>query len=158
MVHAYKALTINCRGLNNFIKVKRLSNWFTKERLNVLFLQETHQKKNNITLLKSKWFEYQYYADGSSKARGVAIALSKGMQIQTPDILRDPKGRYIFLRCKIDDVPYTLASFYAPNSHQIDFLKHTFETLSNFCVGELLIGGDFNVVPDVSLDKTGGLR
>lgn len=158
MALAYKALTLNCSSLNNSIKAKCLSNWLKKEHTNVLFLQETHQKRNNITLLKSKWFEHQYYAGGSSKSRGVAIALSKGMQIQTPDILWDPRGRYIFIKCKLDDVPYTLASIYAPNSHQIEFLKSTFAILSTFCVGELLIGGDFNLVPDASLDRAGGLR
>lgn len=90
MATRYKALTLNCKGLNNSIKVKRLSNWLTKERPNFVFLQETHQKRNDVALLKSKWFEYQFYAGGSSKARGMAIAISKGMQIHDPTVLRDP--------------------------------------------------------------------
>lgn len=92
MAFSYRALTLNCKGLNNPLKVRRLSNWLTKERPNVLFLQETHQKRSMVTLLKTKWFEYQYYAGGSSKVRGVAIAISKGMQVQNSSVLCDPRG------------------------------------------------------------------
>lgn len=158
MVVCYKAMTLNRKGLNNPIKVKRLSDWLTKERPNFVFLQETHQKRNDVSLLKSNWFQYQFYAGGSSKARRVAIAISKEIQVQTPIILRDPRGRYIFGKCVIDDTLYTLASIYAPNSGQIDFLKHALESLVMFQSGELLIGGDFNKVLDNLLDKTHGLK
>lgn len=131
MAVRYKTMTLNYKGLNNSIKVKRLSNWLTKERFNFVFLQETHQKRN-VTLLKSKWSECQFYAGGSSKARRVAIAISKGMQVQNPTVLRDPRGRYIFVKCVIDDTPYTFTSIYASNSGQIDFLKHTLDLL-NLC-------------------------
>lgn len=80
------------------------------------------------------------------------------MQIQNPVVLRDPRGRFIFVQCCIDDKPYTLASIYVPNSGQLDFLKSTFALLQSFQVGDLLVGGDFNLVPDVSLDKSGGRK
>lgn len=128
------------------------------DRPNIVFLQETHQNLISVRLLKLHWFEHQFYAGGSSKARGVAIALSKGIQVQDPIILRDPWGRYIFVKCKIDDDPFTLASLYAPNTNQLAFLADTFELLSQFRVGEVLIGGDFNLILDNSLDTTRALQ
>lgn len=158
MALSYKVLTLNCKGLNNRIKVKRLSNWLSKEKPNVLFLQETHQKKNNVHLLKSKWFELQYLAGGSSKARGVAIDFLKGMQLRSSTVLRNHRGRYVFVKCYIDETPYTFALIYVPNNNQIKILREVFELLSTFQMGELLIGGDFNLVPYAVLDRKEGPR
>lgn len=85
----------------------------------------------------------------------MAIAIPKGMQVQDLDVLRDPRGRYIFVKFKVDDMPLTMASIYTPNSDQIGFLKSTLEALAEFRRGELLLGGDFNLI---STDTTGGRR
>lgn len=77
MVAFLKLLSYNCRRLNNPIKLKRVSNLLTKERPGVVFLQETHQKKILPRLLKSTWFDLHFQAPGSSKAREVAIVISK---------------------------------------------------------------------------------
>lgn len=52
-------------------------------------------------------------------------------------------------------MPLTLASIYAPNSDQIEFLKSTFEALFEFRKGELFLGGDFNLILNNIMDTTG---
>lgn len=154
MVNSFKLLSYNCCGLNNPIKLKHVSNLLTKERPGVVFLQETHQKKVLPKILKSNSFDLHFQAPNSSKARGVAIVFSKHIPLHNPEVLADPRGRYIFLNCSIDDRPLTFASIYAPNTNQIQFLSETLASLNSFKKGDLLIGGDFNQINNPLLDKT----
>lgn len=154
MANTLKLVSLNCRGLNNPIKLKRVSNTLTKERPGVVFLQETHQKRVLSRLLKSSWFEHQFQAPGSSKARGVAIMVSKHIPLQNPVVYADLKGRFVLLNCSIEDRSLTFASIYAPNSNQLGFLSDTMTALNSFKTGDLLIGGDFNLINNPQLDKT----
>lgn len=42
-----KILTLNCRGLNNKIKAKRMLSTLVKQKADIIFLQETHLKKTH---------------------------------------------------------------------------------------------------------------
>lgn len=153
MAGPFKLLSYNCRGLNNPVKIRWVSNELTKVRPSVIFLQETHQKKALPRLIKSNWFPHEYQAPGSSKARGVAILFSKTLPIRDPVCQKDPTGCYIFVKMVMDDIPYTFASIYSPNTNQLTFLKDTLVALEAFKAGEVLIGGDLNTVIDPRLDR-----
>lgn len=72
-----KILSLNCRGLNNIIKVKRLASILHRLAPDIIFFQETHLREK-IQFLKSfKKFDQQFYASGSSKSRDTAILVSK---------------------------------------------------------------------------------
>lgn len=150
----YKLYTLNCHGLNNPVKLRRLTVTLHKEHLDIMFLQETHIKHSTSRILSSHRFLHQFHAPGSSKARGVATLISKDLQFSEVSILRDPEGRFLFLNCIIDAKPYTLATLYAPNVDQLKFLDVTFRKLANFKTGVILLGGDLNYVCDSLLDRT----
>lgn len=61
---------------------------------------------------------------------------------------RDPNGYHLF-----DGVLLTVASVYCPNSRQVPFLAEVFSKLVSFLEGELVIGGDFNMVADLEMDR-----
>lgn len=160
MTNSLKLLSYNCRGLNNPIKQKCVSNLLTKERPGVVFLQEAHQKKVLPRLLKSSWFDHHFQAPESSKAQGVSIIIAKHIPLHNPEILADPRGRYIFLNCSQNEIvlkmtDHSLLPLYsAPNSNQFHFLSDTLASLNSFKTGSLLIGGDFNLIDNPLLDKT----
>lgn len=118
MTPSYTGLTLNCRELNNPVKRRRVSDALVRERPDITFLQETHLKSlnpSNPRVLRSKWFAHHFFAPGSTKARGVAILMSKTLPFVFLDSVIDPRGRYVFVKCTIANSPYTLASIYAPN-------------------------------------------
>lgn len=78
----------------------------------------------------------------------MAILISKNLPFVFQDSVIDPRGCYVFVKCTIDNSPYTLASLYAPNMDQVSFIADTLSLLNEFKVGELLIGGDLNYVSD----------
>lgn len=69
-------------------------------------------------------------------------------------VCADPRGRYIYFNCSIEDRPLTFVSLYASNSNQLSFLSDTLTALNAFKTGDLLIGGDLNLINDPRLDKT----
>lgn len=144
--------SLNVHGLNNVIKRKRLSAFIAKQNPEVVFLQDL--KSSEISVLKTKKFSRQFQAPGSSKARGVAILLSNSLRFQISDIKSDSDGRYLFLKGLLEGCPYTLASIYAPNMQQLQFLENVLLELSNFRDGPLVIGGDLNWVADVNQDRS----
>lgn len=68
--------------------------------------------------------------------------------------MTDPDGRFIFVNCSIEDKPITLASVYSPNKDQQRFLQETLLTLDAFKTGEVLLGGDLNLINDPNRDRS----
>ena len=63
--------------------------------------------------------------------------------------MSDPEGRYLFLKIRFpDNVIWTLANIYAPNSGKEAFFDEMFDQLSDFAEGYLMAMGDFNAVMD----------
>lgn len=67
-----KVLSLNCNGLNNKLKSKRILSALVKSRADIIFLQETHLKQPSF---KSRKFSIQIQACGNSKSQGVAVLL-----------------------------------------------------------------------------------
>lgn len=154
MAAKYKVISLNCRGLNNPIKAKRISALATKLRPSILMLQETHIKRTDRPVLKSNWWSLQLQAPGSSKARGVAILFAKSIMFRVVSTLGDPQGRFLFVKGYLADTMVTLANLYVPNSGQLEFIQDVLGNLDDFKEGDLLMGGDFNLILDGMKDKS----
>lgn len=89
---------------------------------------------------------HRYFANGTSRSRGVAISSNS--------ILADTQRRVLFVKGILANQNLAIASIYAPNDFQLVFLDKTLEDLHKFTEGELLIGGDLNLVVDKIQDKT----
>ena len=63
---------------------------------------------------------------------------------------------YIILDIEIDGFRLTLCNLYAPNDDEPQFFLDLFEILERHPNDDRIIGGDWNLVLDVSLDKRGG--
>lgn len=144
--------SLNCRGLNHCVKAKRISAFLKKNNLDIVCLQETHLRKGKDFVFSSKVFSSQIMAPGSSSSRGVAIVFSNRVNFQLGKVFKDPVGRYIFVKGRINDEPITIASIYVPNSGQVGYFRDVLENLNLFQEGPLIIGTDLNFVVNKSLD------
>lgn len=70
------------------------------------------------------------------------------------DSIIDPQGRFLFVKGYLADTKLTLATLYAPNTGQLDFIQTTLEKLDTFKEGELIVGGDFNLIIDAFKDRS----
>uniref|UniRef100_A0A8P4GB76 Endonuclease/exonuclease/phosphatase domain-containing protein n=1 Tax=Dicentrarchus labrax TaxID=13489 RepID=A0A8P4GB76_DICLA len=117
-------------------------------------IQETHLTKQESLKLKQRWVGQVFSAPGSGAARGVSILLAKRISF-TPSAIRvDDDGRYLVLSGTLQNEKCTLVNIYGPNSGQSLFLSPLNSLLAQFADTPLLIGGDFNLVSDASVDRS----
>lgn len=148
-------LSINARGLNH--PAKRFSLWkeANKQKADILCVQETHFQLNNTPYCAHKDYPYLYMAcTPHHKKGGVLLASKNSLSFQPKDIVLDEGGRYIIATGDINSKPYTIVTLYAPNSHQIRFIKKVLYKANFMKYGNLLICGDFNATPDPFLDTS----
>ncbi len=83
---------------------------------------------------------------------------SKRLNLKVISNSIDPSGRYLNSIVKIDDGRVQFCNIYAPN--QVSHRKMLFENLASILKGGIptFLGGDFNSVEDIFLDKNGGDR
>lgn len=89
-----------------------------------------------------------------SKKGGVMLALRNSLSLQLKEQYIDEGGRYIIITGDINSNPYTLVTLYVPNKHQIRFLRRVLKKTRSMHYGNIIIGGNFNLIADPNLDTT----
>lgn len=81
------------------------------------------------------------------KQMGVLIAIRESVAFTLKEAHIDPAG-------ELNNKPFTIVNLYAPNSHQIRFLKRLYRKITTIWRGSLMICGDHNLTPDYTIDTT----
>ena len=66
-------------------------------------------------------------------------------------------GMRLICDIKINEKLITLATIYAPNGDDPGFFERFHDHLRDFQCDDIILGGDFNLVLDIDIDKKGGL-
>lgn len=156
MIMGVTILSLNAKGLNHPAKHVSLWKLAIAHNCDVLCVQETHFALNASPKCQHGQFTHVFQTSYPKKQQGVLIAIRNTVSFQLQQYITDPEGRYIFLTCTINNVPYTLVSIYAPNQGQMTFLKKTLRAARKILQGHMLLCGDFNLVPNNVMDSTAG--
>ena len=81
----------------------------------IVFLQETHSKKEIETQWRNEWGGKLLCSHGSSNSGGVAVLIKNGVDCIIHSTIVNPSERYLILKVKIQDNLYILTNIYAPN-------------------------------------------
>ena len=162
MSDSFKLISLNVRGISNFKKRRTIFTWCHKKSADIIFLQETHSKKETELQWKSEWGFEIMLSHGSCNSRGVAILLKRGADLSIQSKILDPLGRFIILKAEIADTTYVLINIYAPNKEKeiATFFRDLTTVLKkeNLDTEEnIIVGGDFNCPINPIIDKKGGL-
>ena len=102
------------------------------------------------------WEGKSFWSFGTTRSCGVAILLSKQVSFRVISVNRDTDGRLFCLDINMADRKFRLINVYMPNNAvtRKDFIND----LEGYLITprEIILGGDFNFVQDISLDKMGG--
>lgn len=142
-------LSINTWGLNH--PAKRFSLWkeASKQNADIICIQETHFQLNNAPQCTHKDYPHIYMANTpNSKKGGVLLAFKNSLSIQLKDIFIDTEGQYIIFTGDVNSKPYTVITLYAPNTHQIRFIKKVLHEANSMKYG--------NITSDPNLDTSSG--
>ena len=95
------------------------------------------------------------FAHGSGAARETCILFSHSINKKILKEIIDPHGRNIILDIEIEDLQMTLANIYAPNDDNTSFFINVIQLAESLPNDHQIIGGDFNLVLDLEIDKKG---
>lgn len=80
--------------------------------------------------------------------------MQAGVPFQCREKLIDPEGQYVVVLGKLDGRDIALGGIYAPNTEQLAFLSQLSGKLAPYFTGSVLLGGDFNCISDLLLDRS----
>ena len=142
----------NCRGLaSNQVKRRDLFNLY-REKYDITFLIDTHSLEPACTYWISEWGYKAHFTSYSSNSGGVGILFKNSFEYEVRRELKDENGNYIILEIKCFDKILILAAIYGPNEDKPGFFDNIFNLIETFGNDNIIIGGDFNVPLDYSLD------
>lgn len=149
--------SLNCNGLRDQNKVQLVKHLIDREKIDVLFLQETHIDTLNFgRKVACKLGGHVFWSFGQPRGRGVAIFVSKTVNLKVQRFVCDPFGRFILLDVNIDGKSVRFFNVYAPNipAQRRQFYKDIY---GHFVTPKtIVLGGDFNCISNPKLDKIGG--
>ena len=119
-------------------------------------LQEAHCTEKSSEIWATEWSYTVLFRSLASNKVGVAILFNNNFSLKSLRQLSDKEGRYIIVDLEVGELTLTLCNIYAPNTDDPAFFKNVSEQMLSFKCDEIIIGGDFNLVLDVSKDKAGG--
>lgn len=148
--------SLNTNGIADGVKRKQLFTWLKQQDYNIIFLQETHSILDSENKFENDWGSKVILNSYSSNSAGVAILFACNLNVEVKNIWKDNLGRKLLVNIDIDGEGITLLNIYGPNRDDGIFFADIAKLIDEFCDGSLVIGGDFNTVLNVSMDKSGG--
>lgn len=152
-----RVISVNVNGLHDTHKRRMVFRSLRRMRNTVFFLQETHCKPGTKQLWELQWRSSLVMTDYSSQKGGVAILFSSDLNPQIIHTQLDLEGRFAICHCKINDCELVLVNVYMPTADKESLQRSSLalldENLSDYQEFNIILGGDFNVVLDPSLDR-----
>ena len=149
--------SLNVNGIRNTLRIQSIKHYIEKFHIHILFLQETHV--DNLKLgreIEDELGGKVYWSFTQPDQRGVGIFISNRLDINIAKFHHDIEGRLIYV--DIDtNIDLRLINIYAP-SHDKKGRKQFFRDLIHVVNTSrtIILGGDFNCVENINLDKIGG--
>lgn len=84
----------------------------------------------------------------------MAIAIKDSVAFVPKKVQADPQGRYLILVGEFNNRTYTIVNVYAPNTHQLRFMKRLSSKIETIRKGGLIMCGDYNITADYKVDTT----
>lgn len=150
-----KICSYNIRGLNSAVKRAQVLYSLHRQKVGVVFFQETHFRADHIPNLQNRYYTTWFHDSFRySKSKGVSIAIHKTIPYQLLEKWCNKDGRLILLKINIYGKKYTFVNIYLPNQNQLKVGLQMIKESMEKAEGIIIIGGDFNFVMDRNMDTT----
>lgn len=154
-LHSLKMVSLNVNGMGNPVKRSRVITKMKRDKMQIIFLQETHMStQEHVKLRKFGYLNSFFSSCKNNRRRGVTTLISNSVNFELIKEKGDKEGRYIIVIGKIDNVMVTFANIYVPPESDRTFLRSLFDIVLSEAEGILVCAGDWNTVLNYSLDST----
>ena len=139
--------------------IEYLKNYVTSNGF--IFLQETQSSIKDEKIWNDEFKGQLFFSHGKTNSCGVAIGFVGTKALNILNIRRDNLRRILVIEVKIDDSVFVLINIYNANTeseqlHTLNDLINILETFEDIQDKSVVLGGDFNVIFNPSLDSEGG--
>ena len=150
--------SLNVNGLGDPTKRTALLSHLKTKHKGVFLLQETHSIPQTELAWRNTWGNNNvFFSHGTSNSKGAVILISDGIEFKITKEIKDDNGRYLILEINIDNSLFTIGNIYAPTKNyekdQIQVLHDFHRDLLQCSLEHTIIGGDYNLCLDITLDK-----
>ena len=90
----FKLVSLNVRGLRSINKRKALFMWLTKQKADIVFLQETYSSIEDGKFWNTQWKGKMLFSHGSHHSKGTLVLIKQGLDFEQKSVLCDPNGRF----------------------------------------------------------------
>ena len=152
MTNTVKVVSMNCQGLADPRKRRDVFHYLRDKSYSIYLLQDTHFDPKLENCIRAEWGYKCYFASYNSNSRGVAILFNNNLEFSVNKVYKDIAGNYIFATVRIMDKEFVIVSLYGPNRDNPEFYAELQERISEVGFENLIIGEDWNLVLDFTLD------
>ena len=144
------------QAISKRIKIfEYLKNYVTSNGF--IFLQETHSSVKDEKLWNDEFEGQLFFSHGKTNSCGVAIGFVAKKALNILNIKRANLGRILVIEVKIDQSAFVLINIYKANTdseqlHTLNDLINIPENFEDIQNKSVVLGGDFNVILNPSLD------
>ena len=151
-----KICSYNVRGLGNKSKRGHIFAWLKEKQYSICLLQETHSGDGTHNVWEMEWGNDSYFSVTKTNSEGTAILINSNFAYTIQQYKEILVGRIQALELTVNDKELVILNIYGPNTDDI----FCFEILENYLKENeektIIVGGDFNTVLDIELDKKNG--
>ena len=147
----------NVRGLQDNNKRRGIFHTFQLSKFQIFLLQETHSDAQCEQQWKNEWGGEIYFSHGTTNSRGVCVLFKNNFSRIIHRTYADNRGRFIIVDIEINNLRLLISTIYGPNRDDPDFFLDFIDHIESFDNVTHIIGGDWNFVLDLNIDKKGGL-
>ncbi len=149
-----RLISWNTKGMNNTVKMDKVLTRLQHLKGDVMFLQETHLKTPDVRRIKRARMSHVFHLKFADKVRGAAIIIHKRVMFEPRNVILDTDGRYVIVLGILQSIPVVLVSVYAPTWDDDQFFTRLFAKIPDADSHRIIMGGDFNLVQNVILDRS----
>jgi len=151
-----KIISYNARGLKGNNKRAKVINWAKRKKFDIMAIQESHFLEDNRTFWEKDWKGKILSSEGKGNKKGVTLLFAEDLNHKLIREFKDKHGRWIILHMEINDITYTIATYYGPNKDHPYHVQTMIRKLKEIDNNNTIVCGDFNFVFNLKLDKLGG--
>ena len=119
-------------------------------------LKEVYCTERSFETWAADW-GYKAFSSGlASNKAGVAILFNNNFTFKVLRQICDKEGRYIITDLEVGALILTICNIYTPNKDDPIFFQNIREQMIMFRCEEIILGGEFNLVMDVTKEKNDG--
>ena len=139
-------------------KTKRIQmfNWLKEQPYDFYLLQETHLISNNHEIWEKEWGGKSFFSGTKTNSEGICILLNSNLDVKINNYVNIISGRLQSLDITVNDKDITIINVYGPNRDDISLFNKLEEFILNNDEKSFIVGGDFNTILNVELDKKNG--